>query len=162
TGQLVGTPMYMSPEQVTGRLAVDHRTDLYSLGLVLYELLTLLPPITAPTREGILRQVVTKDLVPASWRNRAGPRDLEAIVHRAIAKDPDERYPSASEMAGDLARFLAGQPVTARPYRYRFDRREVVAERPRAATLLGIMHLMLGGAFGTYALFYLLMFYYIG
>jgi serine/threonine protein kinase len=68
TGALVGTPMYMSPEQVAGLLKIDHRTDIYSMGLTLYEVLTLQRPITAPTREGVLRQVVTKALPPVSWK----------------------------------------------------------------------------------------------
>ena len=99
TGALVGTPMYMSPEQVTGRLEVDHRTDIYSLGLTLYELLTLQRPITAPTREGVLRQIVTKALLPVSWLNRAVSRDLEGVVHKATTKDPDERYQRARGFA---------------------------------------------------------------
>ena len=92
TGALVGTPMYMSPEQATGRIDLDPRTDVYSLGLVLYELLTLVRPIASPTREGILRQIVTKALPPASRFNPAIPRDLEAVIHKATAKDPDDRY----------------------------------------------------------------------
>jgi serine/threonine protein kinase len=130
TGQLVGTPLYMSPEEVTGRLEVDHRTDIYSLGLVLYELLTLRRPLQSPTREGILRQIVTKPLPPASWRNQAIPRDLESVVHQAAARDPGERYQSASDLVTDLENFLDGKMVTAVPYRYKFDDREIVAARP--------------------------------
>jgi serine/threonine protein kinase len=130
TGALVGTPMYMSPEQVTGHLALDNRTDIYSLGLVLYELLTLARPIAAPTREGILRQIVTKAMSPASWRNPSLPRDLEGVLHKAAAKDPDDRYSTALELAADLRRWLDGRPVTALPYRYRLDPREIKAERP--------------------------------
>lgn len=134
TGQLVGTPMYMSPEQVTARLPTDHRSDIYSLGLVLYELLTLRPPLPAPTREAVLRQIVTKPMRPLSWRNRAVPRDLEGLVHKAVAKDPDERYPTAADLARDLEGFLKGERVTAVPYHYKFDEREVAAERPTSVT----------------------------
>jgi serine/threonine protein kinase len=141
TGQLVGTPMYMSPEQVTGRLEVDHRTDIYSLGLVLYELLTLRRPIRSPTREGILRQIVTKSLAPVSGGNRAIPRDLEAVVHKAAARDPDDRYPSAAEFASDLDRFQDGKIVMAVPYRYKFDDREIVAARPPEVLFAGFWHM---------------------
>lgn len=139
TGQLVGTPMYMSPEQVTGRLDVDHRTDIYSLGLVLYELLTLQRVITSPSREGVLRMIVTKSLPPVSWQNRAIPQALEGVIHKATAKDPDDRYQSAAELAADLERFLTGGHVTARPYRYRFDRREIVASRPASVEFLAYL-----------------------
>jgi serine/threonine protein kinase len=130
TGALVGTPMYMSPEQVTGHLALDHRTDIYSLGMVLYELLTLIRPIAAPTREGVLRQIVTKAMSPASWHNPSLPRDLEGVLHKAAAKDPDDRYSTALEFAADLHRWLDGNQVAALPYRYRLDPREIKAERP--------------------------------
>jgi serine/threonine protein kinase len=131
TGALVGTPMYMSPEQVSGRVELDHRTDIYSLGLVLYELLILQRPIAGPTREGVLRQVVTKALPPLSWRNRDVPRDLESVVHKATAKDPDDRYQSALAFAADLGNVLGNKPVAAKFYRYGFDEKDIAAERPR-------------------------------
>src|SRR5262245_22013216 len=130
TGQLVGTPLYMSPEQVTGRGAIDARTDIYSLGLVLYEMLALQTPIQCTNRENLLRSIVTKPLPPVSWNNSAVPSDLERIVHRATQKDPDQRYASATDFAADLDRFLAGKPVSAPPYRFRLDEREIVAARP--------------------------------
>jgi hypothetical protein len=135
TGALIGTPMYMSPEQVTGRIAVDPRTDVYSLGLVLYELLALERPIRAPTRETVLRQVVTKALRPISSLNRGVPPALEAAIHKATAKDPDERYASASAFAADLTAFLEGRPVAAPPYRYRLDEGEILARRPNTVVL---------------------------
>jgi len=136
TGQLVGTPMYMSPEQVTGRLEIDHRTDIYSLGLVLYELLTLGRPVIAPTREGVLRHVVTKALTPVAAINRSVPASLMAVVHKAAAKDPDDRYQTAEALADDLTNVLEGRPVAAPSYRYRLDEREIDAERPKA--IIGI------------------------
>jgi serine/threonine protein kinase len=143
TGALVGTPMYMSPEQVTGRLDHDHRTDIYSLGVVLYELLTLGQPIASPTREGVLRQIVTKAMPPASLRNAAIPRDLEGVLHKATARDPDDRYQSALEFAADLQSWLDGKPVVALPYRYRLDRREIKAERPGGIVALAFAHFMI-------------------
>jgi serine/threonine protein kinase len=137
TGQLVGTPMYMSPEQVTGQLTVDHRSDIYSLGLVLHELLTLRPPIVAETREGVLRKIVSKSLPPISWQNKGIPQSLEGIVHKATAKDSDERYRNAVEFAKDLQNYLDGKQVTANPYRYKFDDREIVAARPGEVTVAG-------------------------
>ncbi len=135
TGQLVGTPLYMSPEQVTGRGTVDARTDIYSLGLVLYELLMLRPPVEATNRENLLRNIVTKPLPPVSWRNSAVPEDLERIIHRATQKDPDQRYASAAELAADLDRFLSGKAVIAPHYSYRLDEREITAARPGGIVL---------------------------
>jgi serine/threonine protein kinase len=145
TGALIGTPMYMSPEQVTGRIGVDPRTDLYSLGLVLYELLALERPIRAPTREAVLRQVVAKALRPVSTANRGVSAALEAVIHKATAKDPDERYPTASAFAGDLTAFLEGRPVSAPPYRYRLDEGEIMARRP--ATVVAAAALLFTLAF---------------
>jgi serine/threonine protein kinase len=143
TGALVGTPMYMSPEQVTGRIGLDHRTDIYSLGLVLYEMLTLARPFSSPTRDGVLRQIVTKAMVPLTWKNSAVPQDLESVIHKATAKDPDERYQNSAELAGDLERFLDSKPVLATPYRYRFDERSLAATRPGSVILVAFFEFML-------------------
>ena len=86
TGALVGTPMYLAPELLTGSVRADHLSDIYSLGLVFYELLTLERPIEATTREGILREVISKQLKPVSWLNPAVPRDLEGVVHKAVPR----------------------------------------------------------------------------
>ena len=144
TGQLVGTPLYMSPEQVTGRGAIDARTDIYSLGLVLYELLTLRPPIEATNRENLLRTIVTKPLPPISWRNAAVKPDLERIVHKATQKDPDQRYATAAAFAADLESFLEGGPVTAAAYHFRLDEREITAARPSEVVLAAFVYLMTG------------------
>ena len=130
TGALVGTPMYMSPEQITGRVNIDRRSDLYSLGIVMYEILTARLPFASSTREAMFKQIITKRLPPVRWRNRAVSRELEAVVHKAIAKDPDERYQTAGELGEDLEAVLNGRPVSARPYRYRFDDSEINAARP--------------------------------
>jgi serine/threonine protein kinase len=147
TGQLVGTPMYMSPEQVTGRLALDHRTDIYSLGLVLYELLTLRPPILARARDDLLRKIVTKTMPPLRWGNGGVGQDLESVVHKAIARDPDQRYESATAFAGDLQQYLDGSPVTALPYRHQFDASEVAGVRPGAVVATAVFFFSVAGLF---------------
>lgn len=115
TGELMGTPLYMSPEQVAaGRIGIDHRTDLYSLGVVLYHLLCLQPPYEAPTREALLRAIVVHAPPPLSSRNPTVPRELEAIVHHAMEKDPDRRYGSGAELADDLDRWLDGERISLR------------------------------------------------
>lgn len=116
TGVLVGTFRYMSPEQaVAGRgIPVDHRTDLYSLGATLYELLTLRPPFDDADGRVALRRI--SEETPPSIRklNPAVPIDLETVVLKAMAKEPNDRYATAAELADDLRRFLEGRHVLAR------------------------------------------------
>jgi hypothetical protein len=134
----------MSPEQVTGRGAIDARTDLYSLGLVLYEMLTLRPPIEATNRENLLRTIVTKPLAPVSWRNGSLKNDLERVVHKATQKDPDQRYSKAGQLAADLDRYLTGKPVEAPAYHFRLDEREITAARPGQVVLAAVIIFILG------------------
>jgi WD40 repeat protein len=105
----------MSPEQAQARRDVlDHRTDIYALGATLYELLTLRPAVPGEERGEILRRLTCEEVVWPSRLNPAIPPDLEAIVLRAMAKAPGERYATAQELAEDLRRFVDGQPVRAR------------------------------------------------
>jgi serine/threonine protein kinase/Flp pilus assembly protein TadD len=115
TGDLVGTLRYMSPEQALARRAtVDHRTDIYSLGVTLYEVLTGRPAVEGKTREEILRQIVFAAPKAPRQRNRAIPADLETIILKAMAPEPERRYATAQELAEDLGRFLEDRPVQAR------------------------------------------------
>lgn len=155
TGALVGTPIYMSPEQVTGRMTLDARTDIYSLGLVLYEVLALRHPIRSETRDGVLRNIVIKPLQPVTRFNPRVPTPLENIVHKATAKDPDERYPSANELQKDLGRFLNGEKVTASKYRYRIDESEVRRERPTRVLAGGVLMESLSALFFFLSLVFL-------
>jgi eukaryotic-like serine/threonine-protein kinase len=116
SGELVGTLRYMSPEQALAkRVPVDQRTDVYSLGATLYELLTLEPVFNGKDRQELLHQIAFDDPRPPKRLNRHIPLDLETIVLTALAKAPAHRYPSAKEMAEDLNRFLNDQPIKARP-----------------------------------------------
>ena len=115
TGDLIGTLRYMSPEQLEGdRRVLDHHTDIYSLGVTLYELLTLQPAVTSTDRHEVIHQIAEQDPPPPRQLNRAIPADLETIVLKAMAKEPSQRYAAAQEMAGDLKRFLADEPIRAR------------------------------------------------
>ena len=115
TGDLLGTLRYMSPEQASGqRLPVDHCTDIYSLGVTLYELLTLEPAFPGEERHALLQHIATKEPAPPRQHNPAVPRDLETIVLKAMAKNPAERYATAQELADDLKRFLDDKPIQAR------------------------------------------------
>jgi tetratricopeptide (TPR) repeat protein len=115
SGSLLGTPAYMSPEQIAaGRVRLDHRTDVYSLGAVFYELLTLRRAFTGTTHEAIFSAIMGKE--PRSPRkcNAKIPQDLETICLKAMEKDPDRRYATAGEMAQDLQRYLQGYLIAAR------------------------------------------------
>ncbi len=115
TGDLVGTLRYMSPEQVLAqRGLVDHRTDVYSLGATLYELLTLTPVFDGPDRPQLLRRITEEEPIPPRQRNPLIPCDLETIVLKALAREPEQRYQTARDLAEDLHRFVDDRPIQAR------------------------------------------------
>jgi serine/threonine protein kinase/Flp pilus assembly protein TadD len=151
TGDLVGTLRYMSPEQAQAKHGlVDHRTDVYSLGATLYELLTLRPAVAGADREEILRDIAMKDPVNPRKIDPAIPIDLETIVLTAMAKSPRERYAQAADFAADLARFLRDEPIRARrPSLLQRARRWSRRHRPElwslAAGLLLTLLVLAGG-----------------
>ena len=114
TAAVVGTAQYISPEQAQGQ-TVDYRSDLYSVGCCLYEMLTGTVPFTGATPVAIAYRHVREDPTPPRMLNPDVPRPLEAICLKAMAKLPDNRYQTASELHDDLERFRNGQPVQATP-----------------------------------------------
>jgi serine/threonine protein kinase/Flp pilus assembly protein TadD len=115
TGDVVGTLRYMSPEQALAKRGqVDHHTDIYSLGVTLYELLTLEPAFASHDRQELLQQIAVEEPRLPRRLNEAIPFELETIVLKAIAKSPAERYATAQELADDLKRYLEDKPIRAR------------------------------------------------
>src|SRR6516225_8210030 len=115
TGDLLGTLRYMSPEQALAkRVPVDHRTDVYSLGVTLYELLTLRPAFDGKDRAEILRKLESDEPTPLRKLNASVPQDLETIIHKALAKEPSDRFATAKDLADDLRDFLEDRPIRAR------------------------------------------------
>ncbi len=114
TGTIMGTPSYMAPEQAAGKTReVGPRSDIYSLGAILYELLTGVVPFRADTSLDTLMLVLDADPVPPRTRNPKIPRDLETICLKCLQKAPELRYSTADELAEDLNRYLQGDPVQA-------------------------------------------------
>lgn len=117
TGEHAGTPHYMSPEQIESeRHEVDHRTDVYSLGVVLYELLTLRKPFPSGKYLEVISDVIRKQPTAPRKLRPGLPRDLETICMKAMAKAVADRYPDAAALRDDLRRWLAGRPIVARPF----------------------------------------------
>lgn len=155
TGQLVGTLAYMSPEQASGRFEVSPRADVYSLGVILYELLTGRLPIATehvPLHEAV-RRVREDEPIAAGAIRRELRGDLDTILGKALAKEPERRYASAAELAEDLRLFLEHRPIRARrPTSLYVAWKLVRRHRLLAATALALFFVLSAGQYGSLVL----------
>jgi tetratricopeptide (TPR) repeat protein len=145
TGAIMGTPSYMAPEQAEGRKDVGPLADVYALGAILYELLTGRPPFRAAAPLETLLQVIADDPVPPVQLQPRTPRDLDTICLKCLRKSPAQRYGSAAELAADLSRYLAGEPIRARSTPLWERAMKWVRRRPAAAALLAVSVLAITG-----------------
>ncbi|MCL4787031.1 MAG: serine/threonine-protein kinase, partial [Verrucomicrobia bacterium] len=150
SGEIMGTPAYMAPEQAAGNVRqVTTAADVFSLGVIIYQLLTGRVPFTGSTPVEILHAVIHNEPPTPRVRNPAVPRDLETICLKCLEKPPAKRYGSAREMAEELDRFLAGKPIQARPVSraekvWRWSRRNPALAGFAAATAVLLVTVMIG------------------
>ncbi|MCB9831776.1 MAG: SUMF1/EgtB/PvdO family nonheme iron enzyme [Planctomycetes bacterium] len=153
SGDLLGTPSYMSPEQLSsGAQLIDRRTDVYSLGVTLYECCLLRRPFEAASRDELFLTIRHREPPRPRQVDPTLPRDLEAIILTAIDKERDRRYPSALALADDLRRFRDGEPVRARPTGRFMRLLRVVRRNPLPASLVTAVILALALAATTFYL----------
>ena len=139
SGVVLGTPSYMPPEQAAGdHAAVGPRSDVYSMGAILYESVTGRPPYVADSLPEILQQIRAVDPVRPRRLNPQFPKDLETICLKCLEKQPAARYASAADVADDLRRFLHGEAIRARPARWWERCHKWSRRRPAIAALLGV------------------------
>ncbi len=138
TGQILGTPGFMAPEQARGEKLIGPRTDVYALGAILYNMLTGRAPFVAPTPIETIQQVVSEDPVPPSRLQSNLDRDLETICLKCLDKEPNRRYANAADLADELQRVQQGKPILARPITARERLVKWCRRNPRVATLSGI------------------------
>ena len=151
TGQVLGSPSFISPEQAAGlKAAIGPASDVYSLGAILYHLLTARPPFVAETLTQTLRMVAEQEPVSPRLLNASVPRDLETICLKCLEKDPRRRYASAQELADELGLLLGSKPIHARPVSMVAKiHRWCLRNKPLAATGTAILALLLVVAIGS-------------
>jgi serine/threonine-protein kinase len=146
TGDILGTPNYMAPEQAAGRTReAGPAADVYALGAILYECLAGRPPFEGHTPVEALHRVLHEDPVPPARLQPRVPRDLQTICLRCLEKEPPRRYATAAELADDLCAFLAGESIRARPAGPRERLKRWARRRPTAAVLLAVAAVALVG-----------------
>ena len=142
TGDIFGTPAYMAPEQLLAqRMQVDRRADVWALGVTLFECLCLKRPFEAPTRDGLYQQILHKDPPDLRKLNKSIPKDLAVIVQTATEKDRDRRYQTALDLAEDLRRFRAFEPIQAKPVSQLTKLVRWTQRNPAVATLTAALFL---------------------
>lgn len=151
SGEITGTAHYMSPEQTLAKRAgLDHRTDIFSLGVILYELLTLRLPFDGKNLQQIVYQICFQEPRGIHRQNPKVPRDLVTICAKALEKDPQARYQTAQEFEVDLQRFLRWEPIHAKPASF-FSRAIKWAHRHRTETVAALLLVVSGLTFATTA-----------
>lgn len=150
TGDMIGTLRYMSPEQVQAvHAVVDHRTDIYSLGATLYELLTLQPMWSGDNKAEVIRQISFDEPVGSQKINPAIPTDLDTIIRKATRKDSGERYQTAQALADDLHRFLDNKPILAKRTSWTQQVTKFIQRHPTAVGSSALVFLLLAATFAV-------------